>query len=104
MTLSGGGDPNAVFVFQSASTLTTSSGVSVILSDGAQAGNVFWVIGSSATLGTTSTMQGKLLAYASITLDTGAHLDGRALARTGEVAWPPRRSSYPPVVQPPPMP
>jgi len=85
LTLSGGGDPNGVFVFQVASALTTTSGRAVILTDGAQAGNVFWAIGSSATLGTTSTMQGTLIAYASITINSGAHLNGQALARTGDV-------------------
>ncbi|MCI4337231.1 MAG: DUF3494 domain-containing protein [Thermoplasmata archaeon] len=85
LTLSGGGNPNGVFVFQVASALTTTSGRAVILSNGAQAGNVFWQVGSSITLGTTSKMSGTLISYASITLLTGAHLDGRALARTGDV-------------------
>ena len=85
LTLSGGGNPNGVFVFQVASALTTTSGRAVILSNGAQAGNVFWQVGSSITLGTTSTMQGTLLAYASITMLSGSHLNGRALARTGDV-------------------
>lgn len=85
LTLSGGGNPNGVFIFQVASALTTTSGSSVILTNGAQAGNVFWQIGSSASLGTTSVMEGTLLAYASVTMATGAHLDGRALARTGDV-------------------
>jgi ice-binding like protein len=85
LTLNGGGNPNAVFVFQVASALTTTSGRAVVLSNGAQAGNVFWQMGSSATLGTTSTMQGTILTYASITMTAGAHLNGRALARTGDV-------------------
>ncbi len=85
LTLNGGGDPNGVFVFQVASGLTTTSGRAVILTNGAQAGNVFWELGSSASLGTTSVMKGTLLAYASVTLATGAHLDGRALAKTGDV-------------------
>ena len=85
LTLSGGGNPNGVFIFQVASALTTTSGRAVILTNGAQAGNVFWQIGSSASLGTTSVMKGTILAYASVTLATGAHIDGRALARTGDV-------------------
>lgn len=85
LTLSGGGNSNAVFIFQVASALTTTSGRAVILTNGAQAGNVFWQIGSSASLGTTSTMQGTILAYASITMTSGAQLNGRALARTADV-------------------
>ena len=85
LTLNGGGNPNGVFVFQVASALTTTSGRAVVLTNGAQAGNVYWQIGSSASLGTTSIMKGTILAYASITLATGAHLEGRALARTGDV-------------------
>jgi hypothetical protein len=86
LTLSGGGDPNGVFVFQVASALTTTSGRTVILSDGAQAGDVFWQIGSSATLGTTSVMQGTVMAHDSISMLTGSVLNGRAMAETGEVS------------------
>jgi hypothetical protein len=85
LTLSGGGNPNGVFVFQIASAFTTTSGRAVILTNGAQAGNVYWQIGSSATIGTTSTVQGTILTYASITMLAGSHLNGRALARTGDV-------------------
>jgi hypothetical protein len=85
LTLNGGGNPNAVFVFQVAFGLTTTSGCAVLLTNGAQAGNIYRAIGSSATLGTTSTMQGTVMAYASITMVTGSHLNGRALARTGDV-------------------
>ncbi|MGD0589096.1 MAG: ice-binding family protein, partial [Thermoplasmata archaeon] len=73
-------------IFQVASSLTTTSGRSVILSGGAQAANVFWEIGSSATLGTTSVMQGTILAHDSISMLTGSTLDGRALVETGEVS------------------
>jgi len=86
LTLDALGDANAVFIFQMASTLTTTKGRQVILSGGADASNVFWQVGSSATLGTDSIFQGNILALASITLTTGATLDGRALARTGAVA------------------
>ncbi|MBK6768896.1 MAG: DUF3494 domain-containing protein [Ardenticatenales bacterium] len=85
LTLDGQGDPNAVFVFQIGTALTTSPGASVVLIDGAQDCNVFWQIGSSATLDTTTSFVGNVLALASITLNTGATLSGRALARTGAV-------------------
>lgn len=84
LTLNGGGDPNAVFVFQAGSSLTTAG--NVVLINGAQARNVFWQVGSSATLGTGSQWQGNILALSSITLDTGANLFGRALARNGAVS------------------
>jgi type VI secretion system secreted protein VgrG len=81
LTLSGTGE----FVFQIGSTLTTASGSSMVLINGAQAGNVFWQVGSSATLGTSSSFAGSILAAASITLNTGASVVGRALAMTGAV-------------------
>jgi hypothetical protein len=83
LTLDAQGDPNAVFVFQVGSTLITASGSSVNLIGGAQACNVFWQIGSSATLGTNSTFRGNILALTSATLTTGATVDGRVLARNG---------------------
>jgi Ice-binding-like/Bacterial Ig-like domain (group 3) len=85
LTLDAQGDPNAIFIFHAASTLITASASSVSLINGAQAANVFWVVGSSATLGTYSTLQGNILAQASITVTTGVTLDGRALARTAAV-------------------
>jgi hypothetical protein len=86
LTLDAQGNPNAVFIFQMASTLTTTSGRAVILSGGAKSSNVFWQVGSSATLGTTSVFKGTIMANQSITLNTGAVLNGRALARIGAVA------------------
>ena len=83
LTLDGGGDPNAVFVFQAGSTLITAG--NVILINGATARNVYWQIGTSATLGTASQWQGNILSNVSITLVDGATLLGRALARTGAV-------------------
>jgi hypothetical protein len=85
VTLDAQGDPNAVFIFQMASTLITASGSNVALINGAQACNVFWQVGSSATLGTNSTFRGTILALTSITANTGATIDGRLLARNGAV-------------------
>ena len=81
LTLDPVGDPNATWIFQISSTLTTASGIVTVLPPG-KPGNVFWAIGSAATLGTTTTMAGNLMAQAGITMDTGATLNGRALART----------------------
>ncbi len=85
VTLNAGGDASAVFIFQAASTLTTASSASVVLENGAQACNVFWQVGSSATLGTTTNFAGTVLALTSVTLDTGATVSGRVLARNGAV-------------------
>jgi hypothetical protein len=85
LTLDARGDANAVFIFQMASTLTTTVGRQVILSGGAKAANVFWQVGSSATLGTGSVFKGNILALASITVTTGATVEGRLLARTAAV-------------------
>ena len=85
LTLDAQGDPNAVFVFQMASTLVTASASSVNLINSAQACNVFWQVGSSATLGTGTSFVGNILALESITLNTGATVEGRTLARNGSV-------------------
>ena len=85
LTLDGGGDPNAVFVFQAGSSLTTASASNVTLTNGTQSCNVFWQVGSSATLGTGSTFRGTILALTSITVTTGVTVDGRVLARNGAV-------------------
>jgi len=85
LTLDAGGDPNAVFIFQAPSTLVTDSASSVILTGGAQACNVFWQVGSSATLGTNSSFAGTVLALTSISVETGDTIAGRALARNGAV-------------------
>jgi hypothetical protein len=86
LTLDGQGDPNASFVFQIGSTLTTASSSSVVLTHGATGGGIFWQVGSSATLGTSTSFAGTILALTSISLDTGANLScGSALARNGAV-------------------
>jgi uncharacterized repeat protein (TIGR01451 family) len=85
LTLDAQGDPNAVFIFKVGTALTTGSGSSVRMINGGQSCNVFWQIGSSATLGTTTTFVGNILALTSITMLTGATDQGRLLARTGAV-------------------
>jgi type VI secretion system secreted protein VgrG len=86
LTLDAQGDPNAVFVFQVMSALTVAGNSSLILTNDAQGGNVFWQVGSSATLGMDAALQGAILAYSSITLNTGASLTcGSALAMNGAV-------------------
>jgi hypothetical protein len=85
LTLDGQGNPNAVFIFQIASTLITASASHVNVINGAQACHVFWQVGSSATLGTNSTFIGTIMALTSITVTTGTTVDGRALARNGAV-------------------
>jgi hypothetical protein len=86
LTLDAQGDANAVFMFQMGSTLTTDAGTQVVLAGGAKANNIYWQVGSSATLGTSSIFKGNILADQSITLTTGVSLEGRALTRVGAVA------------------
>jgi hypothetical protein len=85
LTLDAKGDPSAIFIFQTAKTLTTSPGLGIVLKGGAKASNIFWQVGTSATLATTSTFYGTIMADQSITLNTGATLNGRALARIAAV-------------------
>lgn len=86
VTLDGQGDPNALFVFQMGSTLTTATTASVTLIGGAQAKNVYWQVGSSATLGTGTTFRGTIVALTTITLNDNVTMTGRALARNGAVS------------------
>jgi ice-binding like protein len=85
LTLDAQGNPNAVFVFQIGSTLTTAIASSVQVINGGQPAYVFWQVGSSATLGTGTAFVGNVLAMASVTLTTGASVTGKVLARTGAV-------------------
>lgn len=85
LTLDAEGDPDAVFIFQVGSTLTTASNANVSLINGASACNVFWQVGSSATLGTNTEFVGTIMALASATLTTGVNVQGRVLARNAAV-------------------
>jgi hypothetical protein len=86
VTLDGGGDPNSVFIFQIPTSLTTSTDSAVVLINRANACNVFWQIGTAATINAGSAFNGTVLAQTSITLGTGASVNGRLLARTGAVS------------------
>jgi hypothetical protein len=85
LTLDAGGNPAAVFILQAGSTLGTAADSQVSLTGGAQSCNVFWAVGSSATLGASSVLTGTILAATSISMDDGVTVDGRALARDGAV-------------------
>jgi hypothetical protein len=85
LTLDAQGDPNAVFIFQTLTTVITAAASAVNLVNGAQSCNVFWQVGSSATLGANSVLRGNLLAFTSITVGAGLQIDGRALAINGAV-------------------
>ncbi len=85
LTLDAQGNPDAVFLFKIASTLTTATGSSVVVINGGSNCRVFWQVGSSATLGTGTSFVGNVLALTSITLTTGANTSGRVLARNGAV-------------------
>jgi hypothetical protein len=86
VTLDAQGDPAAVFIFQAGSTLITASSSTVALLDGAQPCNVFWQVGSSATLGTDTTFVGTVMALTDATVQTGTTVAGRVLARNGQVS------------------
>ena len=85
MNLDAAGDPNAVFIFNTASTLITAVSSTVTLLNGAQACNVFWQVGSSATLGTGSTIVGHVIAQASITANSSTTVNGQLIGITGAV-------------------
>jgi Ice-binding-like/Bacterial Ig-like domain len=79
------GGPNDVWIFQIAGNLTMSSAVNITLSGGAQASNIFWQVAGEATLGTTSHFEGIILSMTGITFQTGASMNGRALAQTAVI-------------------
>jgi hypothetical protein len=83
LTLNDGGDPNAVFVFQIGTTLTTASSAQVVMSSGGRGTNVYWQVGSSATIGTSTSFRGNIIANTSITLTTSATTTGRVFALNG---------------------
>jgi hypothetical protein len=85
LTFDAKGNANAVFILQIASTLNTTPGRKVILAGGAKASNIFWQVGTSATLGTTSVFKGTIMADQSISMATGASIEGRLLARIAAV-------------------
>jgi len=85
VTLDAGGNSNAVFIFQIASSFTVGVGRQVILTGGADPSRIFWQVGSSATLNTNSNVSGNILALTTISMGTGAALNGRALARNASV-------------------
>jgi len=85
LTLNGQGNAASIWIFKIGSTLTTASGSSVVMSGSGSQCSVFWQVGSSATVGTGTSLVGNILALTSITMTTGANLIGRALARNGAV-------------------
>lgn len=85
VTLDGGGDPNAVFVFESPGTLTVADGSQIVLRGSAQACNVYWRLNSSATLGGNSIFVGTVIADDSVATADGSNVDGRLIARNGAV-------------------
>jgi hypothetical protein len=104
LILDGQHNPASLFLFQIASTLTTASGASVLLEDDALVCNVFWQVGSSATIGTTTSFKGSILALASITMTTGATNAGGLYARTGAVTLDSNKVSNPHCGKPIPTP
>ena len=107
LTLNAQGNPAATFIFKIGSTLTTASGSSVSVINGGNQCGVMWQIGTSATLGTTTSFVGNLIALSSITLTSGASIIGRALARNGAVTLDNNNISFAPCnagAGPPPVP
>lgn len=106
LVLDGENNPDAVFIFQAASTLVTAASANISLVNGAQASNIFWKVGSSATLGASSNFSGTILAHTSITLGDGVTLDGRVLAGAGAVTMTNATITRPstPVTEPEPTP
>jgi hypothetical protein len=103
LTLDGANDPNAQFIIQVGTDLTTASASGVVLTRGASACNVFWQIGSSATLGSTTAFQGNLMADQQIALNNGATVQGRLLARIAAVTLNNNVITAPACATPPPV-
>jgi hypothetical protein len=85
LTFDAKGNPNSVFIIQIASTLSTTSGREILLIGGALASNIFWQVGTSATLGTSTVFKGTILADQSISVNSGASIEGRLFARVAAV-------------------
>ncbi len=102
--LDGQGDPNAVFIFQAGSTLTTDVGTNIVLTNGANACNVYWQVGSSATLFTSTTFEGSIMALTSISVQHRGVIVGRMLARNGAVTLDDDTILVPPSCGPSPSP
>jgi hypothetical protein len=98
LTLDAGGDPNTIWVFKIGSTLITGSSATVLLVNGASSSNVFWQVGSSSTLGTSTAFVGTIIALTSITMTTSATLVGRALALNGAVTLDDNTITLPPTL------
>jgi len=95
LTLDGGGDASASWIFQVGTAITTATNASVVMAGAGKPGNVFWKVGSSATIGTATAFQGNLLAYATVTLVSGSSVVGRALALNAAVTLDNNRISLP---------
>ncbi len=102
LTLDSQSDPNAVFIFQMATTLTTAAASAVTFSNGGSACNVFWQVGSSATLGANTQLLGSILAFTSITSGAGSSIAGRLLAEGGAVTIDSNNITVPACTPPPP--
>jgi uncharacterized repeat protein (TIGR01451 family) len=102
LNLDDGGDPNAVFIFQIGTTLTTASYSQVLMTGGGRGKNVYWQIGSSATLGTYTSFRGNVIAFTSITMTTGVNTTGRLFALGGAVTMDTNNVDAMPAVVPPP--
>lgn len=83
LTLNDGGDPNAIFIFQIGTTLTTASSSQILMSSGGRGNNVYWQVGASATIGTSTIFRGHIIANTSVTLTTSASTTGRVFALDG---------------------
>jgi len=101
LTLDAGNDPNARFDFRIGSTLGSSVGSQVVLIDGAQAANVYWQVGTSMTLLSSSLLKGTVLASSSIVMGTGATVDGRLIALNGAITLDSNDVTVPPAIPEP---